>query len=39
MPFIKKNNGQGALASTPPRSIFVGRAKELLFFSTKYPQV
>ncbi len=32
MPFIKKNNGQGSLASTPPRSIFIGRAKELLFF-------
>jgi tetratricopeptide (TPR) repeat protein len=32
MPFIKKSNTQSSLSSTPPRSVFVGRANELLFF-------
>src|SRR5437667_7165544 len=32
MPFIKKNIGQGSLALTSARPIFIGRAKELLFF-------
>ena len=33
MPFIKKHPVQGALLSPSARTIFVGRAKELLFFT------
>jgi tetratricopeptide (TPR) repeat protein len=33
MPFIKKNTTQSSPASTPARSIFVGRANELVFFT------
>jgi tetratricopeptide (TPR) repeat protein len=32
MPFIKKSNTQSSSSSTPPQSVFIGRANELLFF-------
>src|SRR5215469_5682611 len=32
MPFIKKSQIQSSLPSTSPRSVFVGRTNELLFF-------
>ncbi len=32
MPFIKKSHIQNSLSSTSPRSVFVGRTNELLFF-------